>query len=77
MPLPTRAGGDENPKAQEASAERQRRAKLVVTVGKVLIIDSPMKIQRISVANGDLVGSGGGQSEGSADQREGRRARLR
>jgi pilus assembly protein CpaC len=30
-------------------------AKLVVTVGKSLIIDSPMNIQRVSVANGDLV----------------------
>ena len=30
-------------------------AKLTVTVGKSLIIDSPLKIQRISVANGDLV----------------------
>src|SRR5437660_474622 len=28
--------------------------KLVVTVGKSLIIDSPLKIQRISVANGEL-----------------------
>jgi len=30
-------------------------AKLTVTVGKSLIIDSPLNIQRISVANGDLV----------------------
>src|SRR5436305_10419734 len=29
--------------------------KLVVTVGKSLIIDSPLKIQRISVANGELI----------------------
>jgi pilus assembly protein CpaC len=28
--------------------------KLVVTVGKSLVIDSPLKIERISVANGDL-----------------------
>jgi pilus assembly protein CpaC len=28
--------------------------KLIVTVGKSLIIDSPLKIERISVANGDL-----------------------
>ena len=27
----------------------------MVTVGKSLIIDSPLNIQRISVANGDLV----------------------
>ena len=30
-------------------------AKLTVTVGKSLIIDSPLNIQRISVANGELV----------------------
>src|SRR5664279_4345403 len=30
-------------------------AKLTVTVGKSLIIDSPLNIQRVSVANGDLV----------------------
>ena len=30
------------------------RAELFVTVGKSLVIDSPVKIQRISVANGDL-----------------------
>jgi len=30
-------------------------SKLVVTVGKTLIIDSPVNIQRVSVANGDLV----------------------
>ena len=29
--------------------------KLIVTVGKSLIIDSPVKISRISVANGDLI----------------------
>ena len=48
------AGGDESPKAQEA-APVAAPGKLVVTVGKSLIIDSPMKIQRISVANGDLI----------------------
>ncbi len=50
----SRAGGDENPKAQEA-APSAGPGKLVVTVGKSLIIDSPMKIQRISVANGELM----------------------
>src|SRR5664280_523892 len=49
-----RAGGDENPKAQEAAASGAP-GKLVVTVGKSLIIDSPMKIQRISVADGGLI----------------------
>ena len=42
------------PETQEA-APSAAPGKLVVTVGKSLIIDSPMKIQRISVANGDLV----------------------
>jgi len=50
----SRAGGDENPKAQEA-APSGAPGKLMVTVGKSLIIDSPMKIQRISVANGELI----------------------
>lgn len=39
--------------AQEAGANPPGR--LTVTVGKSLIIDSPLNIQRISVANGDLV----------------------
>jgi pilus assembly protein CpaC len=50
----SRAGGDENPRPQEA-APSSAPGKLMVTVGKSLIIDSPMKIQRISVANGDLI----------------------
>jgi len=50
----SRAGADENPKAQEA-ALTSVPTKLMVTVGKSLIIDSPMKIQRISVANGELI----------------------
>jgi len=50
----SRAGSDENPKPQEVTLTGGP-GKLVVTVGKSLIIDSPMKIQRISVANGDLV----------------------
>src|ERR1039457_5859286 len=49
-----RAGSDDNTKAQEA-APSGAPGKLVVTVGKSLIIDSPMKIQRISVANGELI----------------------
>lgn len=48
-----RAGGDE-PKAQ-GTAPSVAPGKLVVTVGKSLIIDSPMKIQRISVADGGLI----------------------
>jgi len=37
------------------AGERHGTAKLTVTVGKSLIIDSPLNIQRLSVANGDLV----------------------
>ena len=50
----SRAAGNENPKQQEVTLAGGP-GKLVVTVGKSLIIDSPTKIQRISVANGDLV----------------------
>ena len=50
---PNGRAGDEVPATQEAPAGPP--GKLVVTVGKSLIIDSPMKIQRISVANGDLI----------------------
>ncbi len=50
----SRAGGDDNPRAPEA-APSGAPGKLVVTVGKSLIIDSPMKIQRISVADGGLI----------------------
>jgi pilus assembly protein CpaC len=50
----SRAAGDENPKQQEVTIAGGP-GKLVVTVGKSLIIDSPTKIQRISVANGELI----------------------
>jgi pilus assembly protein CpaC len=50
----SRAAGDENPKQQEVTLAGGP-GKLVVTVGKSLIIDSPTKIQRISVANGELI----------------------
>src|ERR1039458_3684554 len=50
---PSTSAGDE-PKVQEA-VPNASPGKLVVTVGKSLIIDSPMKIQRISVANGELI----------------------
>jgi pilus assembly protein CpaC len=48
------------PEAEPATSASQEAAsaaagKLMVTVGKSLIIDSPMNIQRISVANGDLI----------------------
>jgi pilus assembly protein CpaC len=49
-----RAGADENPKQPEVTLAAGP-GKLVVTVGKSLIIDSPTKIQRISVANGELI----------------------
>ena len=51
---PSGRAGDEVPTTQDA-AQAGPPGKLMVTVGKSLIIDSPMKIQRISVANGDLV----------------------
>ncbi len=51
----SRAGGDDDiPKPQEA-ASPAAPGKLMVTVGKSLIIDSPMKILRISVADGGLI----------------------
>ena len=49
-----RASGDENPRQPEVTLAAGP-GKLVVTVGKSLIIDSPNKIQRISVANGELI----------------------
>ena len=52
----SRAGGDENTnRPQGTAAPSGAPGKLVVTVGKSLIIDSPMKIQRISFANGELI----------------------
>jgi pilus assembly protein CpaC len=51
----SRAGGDDIARPQEAAAPNGAPGKLVVTVGKSLIIDSPMKIQRISFADGGLV----------------------
>ncbi|MEO8595251.1 MAG: pilus assembly protein N-terminal domain-containing protein [Candidatus Solibacter sp.] len=51
---PASRAGDEVPPAQEAP-QSEAPGKLVVTVGKSLIIDSPMKIQRISVADGALI----------------------
>src|SRR5690242_9849491 len=50
---PARALDGQAQPAQEAGANAPGR--LTVTVGKSLIIDSPLNIQRISVANGDLV----------------------
>lgn len=41
--------------ARQAPNNGQPTPRLSVTVGKSLIIDSPLNIQRISVANGDLV----------------------
>src|ERR1700730_5996390 len=54
------AGGDETPATaaqtgQQAATPNGAAARLVVTVGKSLIIDSPMNIQRVSVANGELM----------------------
>ena len=43
------------PPAQEQAPTPQVPAGLMVTVGKSLIVDSPLNIQRFSVANGDLI----------------------
>jgi pilus assembly protein CpaC len=45
---------DSPPRTQQAGASAAPE-KLTVTVGKSMIIDSPVNIQRISVANGELV----------------------
>jgi pilus assembly protein CpaC len=44
-----------NAPARQAPNNGQASPRLTVTVGKSLIIDSPLNIQRISVANGELV----------------------
>ncbi|HMC58316.1 MAG TPA: pilus assembly protein N-terminal domain-containing protein, partial [Candidatus Solibacter sp.] len=49
------AAGLQDPAAAQNSPSVSVPGKLVVTVGKSLIIDSPLKIQRISVANGELM----------------------
>ena len=50
------SGADPAPANQEpAGAGAVRIDKLTTTVGKSLIIDSPLKIDKIAVANGDLV----------------------
>jgi pilus assembly protein CpaC len=43
------------PAAQAPARASSTAGKLTVTVGKSLIVDSPVNIQRISVANGDLI----------------------
>lgn len=54
-----RAGGTEasapSTQAPQEAAPNGAAGKLVVTVGKSLIIDSPINIQRVSVANGELM----------------------
>jgi pilus assembly protein CpaC len=52
---PAGAAESQDPGATQNSASSSAPGKLVVTVGKSLIIDSPLKIQRISVANGALM----------------------
>jgi pilus assembly protein CpaC len=53
------SAADSAPAAQEPAPAGALRSgtdgKLVATVGKSLIIDSPLRIEKISVANGDLV----------------------
>lgn len=45
----------ESSEAQGQAAQSDGPGKLTVTVGKSLVIDSPINIRRVSVANGDLV----------------------
>jgi len=52
---PARAAQQDNASEQKPAGAPAAPGKLIVTVGKSLQIDSPLNIQRISVANGDLV----------------------
>ena len=52
---PPRAMADGQAQPPQNDAGAATPGKLTVTVGKSLIIDSPLNIQRISVANGELV----------------------
>src|ERR1035441_1434128 len=56
-PLRTEGPADARDSAsvQEPAPIPQAPGKLMVTVGKSLIIDSPLNIQRVSVANGELI----------------------
>jgi pilus assembly protein CpaC len=49
------SGADETASRTQQAGAAAAPEKLMVTVGKSMIIDSPVNIQRISVANGDLV----------------------
>ena len=53
-PAAVRQGGVQAPDQVPAQTTSGGPGKLMVTVGKSLIIDSPLRIERISVANGDL-----------------------
>src|SRR2546423_421293 len=53
--MPLRSGEGDAPATMQQPAAPAGPDKLVVTVGKSMIIDSPVNIQRISVANGDLM----------------------
>jgi pilus assembly protein CpaC len=50
-----RPDADQTTSPAQDAASAAAPGKLMVTVGKSLIIDSPMNIQRISVANGELI----------------------
>lgn len=52
---PPAATAPQDPAGSQNAPTAGAPGKLVVTVGKSLIIDSPLKIQRISYANGDLI----------------------
>jgi pilus assembly protein CpaC len=49
------SNGDEAPPRTQQAGASAAPERLMVTVGKSMIIDSPVNIQRLSVANGDLV----------------------
>ena len=51
-PAAVRQGGAQT--MEQTAGQNGVPGKLTVTVGKSLIIDSPLRIERISVANGDL-----------------------
>jgi pilus assembly protein CpaC len=53
-PAAVRPGGPQVVEPSSGQPPNGAPGKLIVTVGKSLIIDSPLRIERISVANGDL-----------------------
>jgi pilus assembly protein CpaC len=52
--VPSAKTGQAQDAAQAGAPSNGTQGKLVVTVGKSLVIDSPLDIRRLSVANADL-----------------------